>query len=110
MVTAELALTFPAIVLVLGICLSSLAWGVDQVRCVDAARVAVREMARGESPAQAVGYAQRTAPGGATVEVSRSGSDVTVEVSAAPPAMLAWVGRDTMCSATARVEAVDVTP
>ena len=51
MVTAELALTLPAVVLVLVICLSALSWGVDRVRCVDAARVAVRELARGEAPA-----------------------------------------------------------
>ena len=44
MVTAELALTFPAVVLVLVLCLSAISWGIDQVRCVDAARVAV-EMA-----------------------------------------------------------------
>ena len=110
MVTAELALTFPAIVVVLGICLSSLAWGVDQVRCVDAARVAVRELARGESSARAVADAQRTAPRGARIGVSRSGGDVTVEVSAEPPVMLARVGRDTTCSATARVEGMDATP
>ena len=110
MVTAELALTFPAIVLVLGICLSSLAWGLDQVRCVDAARVAVRELARQESSDRALGDARRTAPEGADIEIHRGDGDVTIAVSAAPPRLLAWIGRETTCSATARLESSDVRP
>lgn len=110
MVTAELALTFPAIVAVLVICLSALSWGVDQVRCVDAARVAVRELARGETQDRAVGDAERTAPSGAAIAVSRGGTDVTVTVTAPAPATIAFVGRETECSATARVETADVEP
>lgn len=110
MVTAELALTFPAVIVVLVTCLSALAWGVDQVRCVDAARVAVREVARGESTARAVRDAQRTAPESATVEVTRAGADVTVAVAAPAPAGLAWVGQDTRCSSTARTESLDGAP
>lgn len=110
MVTAELALTFPAVVLVLVTCLSALAWGVDQVRCVDAARVAVRELARDESTARAVRDARRTAPESATVQVARAEGHVTVTVAAPAPAGVAWVGPDTRCSSTARMETVDVTP
>lgn len=110
MVTAELALTFPAIVLVLGFVLSAFAWGVDQVRCVDAARVAVRELARGEDRGAAVGDARRTAPDGASISISRSGEDVTVTVLAEAPPLLAWVGEDTRCSSTARMEDIDVRP
>jgi len=106
MVTAELALTFPAIVLVLVICLSALSWGVDQVRCVDAARVAVRELARGETQERAVGDAGRTAPEDASIAVSRSSDDITVTVTSPPPPALAFAGRDTECSSTARVEEV----
>lgn len=109
MVTAELALTFPAVVLVLVICLSAVSWGVDQVRCVDAARVAVREIARGETQERAVGRAERTAPEGASIVVARSGGDVTVTVASPPPATLAFVGRDSECSSTARVESPDET-
>ncbi|WP_435200390.1 TadE family type IV pilus minor pilin [Janibacter sp. GS2] len=110
MVTAELALTFPAVALVLVICLSALSWGVDQVRCVDAARVAVRELARGEAQTRAVGDARRTAPGGASIDVRRRDGDVTVTVTAPAPPALAFVGRGTTCSSTARVESVDAAP
>lgn len=110
MVTAELALTFPAVIVVLVTCLSALAWGVDQVRCVDAARVAVREVARGESTARAVRDAQQTAPESANVEVSRAGADVTVAVAAPAPTGLAWLGQDTRCSSTARMESLDGAP
>ncbi|WP_338748644.1 TadE family type IV pilus minor pilin [Janibacter alittae] len=110
MVTAELALTIPAVIVVLVTCLSALAWGVDQVRCVDAARVAVRELARGESTARSVRDAQQTAPESATVEVSRPGADVTVAVTAPAPVGLAWVGQETRCSSTARRESPDDAP
>ena len=110
MVTAELALTFPAVVLVLVLCLSAISWGIDQVRCVDAARVAVRELARGEKDAKAVGHAERVAPDGATVEASRDGEDVTVTVSAPAPSALAAIGRKTECTSTARVESTDGGP
>lgn len=107
MVTAELALTLPAVVLVLVICLSALSWGVDRVRCVDAARVAVRELARGESTDRALGLAERTAPDGAAIDVSRSGRDVSVTVTSPAPAGLGFVADDSTCSSTARVESVD---
>lgn len=107
MVTAELALTLPAVVLVLVICLSALSWGVDRVRCVDAARVAVRELARGESADRAVGLAERTAPEGAAIDVSRSGQDVSVTVTSPAPTGLGVVADDSTCSSTARVESVD---
>lgn len=110
MVTAELALTFPAIVLVLVICLSAVSWGVDQVRCVDAARVAVRELARGEDRERAVAGAERVAPEGASVDVRQGGEEVTVVVTSPAPRGLAFVGRDTECSSTARMEATDVVP
>lgn len=107
MVTAELALTFPAIVLVLVICLSAVSWGVDQVRCVDAARVAVRELARGEPDGRALGNAESVAPEGASIEIGRDGDDITVTVTAPAPRTLAVVGSDTECSSTARREALD---
>lgn len=110
MVTAELALTFPAVVLVLTTCLSALVWGVDQVRCVDAARVAVRELARGESSARALGDAQRTAPRAAELAVGHHGGNVTVTVTAPPPQAFAWAGRSTQCSATARMELTGAGP
>lgn len=107
MVTAELALTFPAVVLVLVICLSALSWGVERVQCVDAARVAVRELARGETSARALADAQRAAPEGARLTVSRSGGDVTVTVTIPSPPSLAFAVQETSCSSTARVESTD---
>lgn len=110
MVTAELALTFPAVVLVLVLCLSALSWGVDRVRCVDASRVAVRELARGETPERALGDARRTAPEGARLAVRHSGGDVTVTVTSPAPPALAFAAGDTSCSSTARVESTDAAP
>ena len=110
MVTAELALTFPAVVLVLVICLSALAWGVERVQCVDAARVAVRELARGESSGRALGDAGRAAPEGAQLTASRHGGDVTVTVTSPAPPALAFAVQESSCSATARVEQADDLP
>jgi len=47
MVTAELALAVPVVVMVLALGLAAIRVGVDQVRCVDAARLAARALARG---------------------------------------------------------------
>ena len=79
MVTAELALTLPAVVLVLVICLSALSWGVDRVRCVDAARVAVREIARGEDPGRALDDARALAPEGASVILTDPATGLPVD-------------------------------
>lgn len=110
MVTAELALTFPALLLVLVTCLAALSWGVDQVRCVDAARVAVRELARGETRPRAVADASRAAPRGADIEVAASGGDVVVRIAAPAPTGAGLVTGRTQCSALAKVEALDATP
>ena len=50
MVTAELAVVLPALLLVLAVALSALGLAVDQVRCVDAAAAGARAAARGDSP------------------------------------------------------------
>ncbi|WP_317183088.1 TadE family type IV pilus minor pilin, partial [Intrasporangium sp.] len=65
MVTAELAVAIPVVVLVLLGCLAGLSAAVDQVRCVDAARLASRAAARGDSPLRVHELAQRGAPDGA---------------------------------------------
>lgn len=69
MVTAEFAVGLPAVVLVLGVGLAGLSAGVDQVRCVDAARLAARALARGDPAPEAVGLARAAAPNGAQVEL-----------------------------------------
>ena len=110
MVTAELALTIPAVVLVLTICLSALSLGVDRVRCVDAARVAVRELVRGEAEGQSLADAEGVAPRDARLAVSRQGRDVTVTVTSPAPMPLSVAVSETSCSSTARVESVDAAP
>lgn len=82
MVSAELALVIPGLVAVLALCLAGLGLAVDQIRCADAARVAVRAAARAE-PVEVVHHlALSSAPAGSQVEVSREGQDVRVTVTA----------------------------
>jgi hypothetical protein len=67
-VTAELAVTLPAVLLVLAVCLGGLRIGTERIRLVDAAAQSARLAALGESaapPALAVGasVAARTRTG-----------------------------------------------
>lgn len=80
MVSAELAVTIPSVLLVLAICLAALALGVDQVRCVDAARVAARAASRGEDPAVVRELATARAPEGSRVLVEDGPGGVQVRV------------------------------
>lgn len=82
MVSAELAVAIPAVLLVLACCLAGLAAAIDQIRCVDAARVAGRAAARGESADTIRSLALQAAPAGATVAVERWGGDAVVVVRA----------------------------
>ncbi len=109
MATAELAVALPVVVLVLVVCLSAVRWGVDQVRCVDAARVVARELARGDPQAQAVAHGRQAAPAQARIEVSRTPRLVVVTVSAPAPAALGRIGVDLRPSAEAQA-VVEVVP
>lgn len=84
--TAELALALPALCLLVGVMVSLLGAVAAQVRCVDAARAAVRAAARGESASAVTAVAVATAPRGASVLIGQSGgasaTDVTVTVTA----------------------------
>ena len=91
-VTAETAVTLPALAAVLLASLWSVAAVTAQVRCVDAARVAARALARGEPTAWSVAAARRAAPAGAKVAVSRSAGLVVVEVTATARAPGPWSG------------------
>ncbi|WP_151525752.1 TadE family type IV pilus minor pilin [Serinicoccus kebangsaanensis] len=84
MVSAELALTIPSILLVLAICLTALSLGVDQVRCEDAARVAARAASRGEPTETVQDLARSRAPVGARVSVLADDEGARVEVRARP--------------------------
>ncbi|MDN5791327.1 MAG: hypothetical protein L0H25_10725 [Micrococcales bacterium] len=81
MVTAELAVAIPAVVLVLVVSLGGLMAALDQIRCVDAARIASRAAARGDPPSAVRSLAVRGAPKGATVMVRQQGSQALVTVS-----------------------------
>lgn len=76
MATAELALAVPAVVLVLALCLTGLALGVDQVRCADAARVATRAASRGEPEHLVRELALSRAPRGSVVTVATGWEDL----------------------------------
>jgi hypothetical protein len=76
-VTAELAVALPVLVTLLLAGLTAVSAVATKLRCVDAAREAVRAEARGE-PGAAAG--QRAAPGGAVVSVVPDGDLVRATV------------------------------
>ena len=78
MATAEFAVALPAVLLVLAVGLTGVRAGLASVQCADAARLAARSLARGDSPAHAQGLAQAAAPRGASIALSSSGATVQV--------------------------------
>lgn len=106
MATAELAAVLPAIVLVLAIALNAVAIGIDQIRCVDAARTAVRVAARGESASAASAAGRRAAPEGARITLDVSGGRVRASVRASVPGPFGWLvdGRALGADAVGRME------
>ena len=92
MATVELAVAMPSVVLVLGLGLTALTAGADQVRCIDAARATARLAARGEPGPGAIAAGQRLAPEGSEIRVSGGPAEVTVVVTGPPVAGLRWVG------------------
>ena len=102
MTTAELAVALPAVILVLALCLTGLALGIDQLRCEDAARVAARAASRGDPTAVVREMALTRAPDGAQVQISPGGEHVEVQVIA--PARVKHLSM--LPAARARAEAV----
>ncbi len=90
--TAELAVALPALVLVLSVALAAVDLGLAQVRCVDAARVGARLLARGEPNRAALDEVRAAAPDGARVSVTAEQGAVTVVVTAQVPALLRPLG------------------
>ena len=80
MVTAELAVAIPSVVLVLALCLVAVKAGIDQIRCVDAARIGSRSAARGDDAGTVRALAARAAPDGARVQVDAGAQGVRVTV------------------------------
>lgn len=91
-VTAEMAVVLPALAVVLVFALWSVAAVTAQLRCVDAARIAARALARGEGTVASVSAARSAAPAGAQVDVSRSGGLLAVEVRAIARLPGPWSG------------------
>jgi hypothetical protein len=87
MVTAEIAVALPALVLVLAVSLWAIRIASTQVACTDAARSGARAAARGE-PLPAVRAAvARALPPGARISISRTRETTRVDVAvpAHPP-------------------------
>jgi Flp pilus assembly protein TadG len=109
-VTAELALALPTLMLILAVGIWMQSGVALQARCQDAARAGARAAARGD-PDPAIRSAISAAlPAGATVGISRSGSQVTVMVRAfvtVPGALSALVSAP---SVTGSASAIDEDP
>ena len=101
MATAELAVALPVVALLLSLCLAAVSWGSEQVRCLDAARSAVRLLARGEPAAAVRQEAIRAGPPGARVSTASSAGWGSVTVTGDVPAPLRWLGLRARPSATA---------
>jgi hypothetical protein len=102
MVSAELAAAVPALLVVLVLAMSAVRLGIDEVRCVDAARLAARALARGEPEGSARALAVRAGPPGLTLAMSATGQEVVVKVLATRE--LAGLALTVAGSATARRE------
>jgi len=81
MVTAELVVVLPAIVLALLLGIGAVSAMTMRMRCADAAAAAARLAARGEPAAVVVDAARRAAPPGARVHVDSTRATVRVTVS-----------------------------
>ncbi len=101
MATAELAVAMPVAVLVLAIVLGALSLGIDEVRCVDAARAGARSAARGDPLPTVRAEAGRSAPVGARVAVRVGGGRVRVTVTSRGKGVLRLLGATVTPSATA---------
>lgn len=104
MVTAEVAVAIPSLVLLLAVSLAAVDLGVSQVRCVDAARTGARLLARAEPMSVTREQVRVAAPTGAQLGVTTSGGRVTVRVSAPVPALLRPLGIRTGPSAAATAQ------
>jgi hypothetical protein len=109
-VTAETAVLLPAVAAVLLLAVWAVGATVAQLRCVDAARVAARALARGEDPAAALDAARESAPRGARVRASRSGGLVVVDVVADIALPGPWAAAGPSLSARGRAAAAAEQP
>ena len=107
MVTAELAVAMPALVLAGLFAVTGVEVVSAQLRCLDAAGIAARLASRGELPADVETGAKAAAPGDAVVTVSRQGDleSAVVAVSVHPLGLAALLpGFTVSASATQAAE------
>jgi len=113
-VTAETAVLLPALALLLVFLLSVARAATTQLNAQDAARLAARAAARGESSAEVERLAGQVAPGGSVVTVRRLDGLLRVEVTAQVRplgASLAWLPTINVAgSAVAAVEPASTQP
>lgn len=86
-VTAEFAVTLPAVVFVLGLVLGAAALGIVQLRLEEGARIGARAAARGEGAETITRIVQEIEPR-AAVSVSTSGEFTRVEASRTAPGLI----------------------
>ncbi len=107
-VTAESAVVLPLVAAFAIVLVWMVTIGLAKVQTVDAARDAARALARGDDQGAAFAAAQLSAPAGAQVSVTRSGSTVSVTVASdavAPSWLLvALPTREISSTATVQVE------
>ena len=82
MVTAEFAVALPALAVVVAVSFAGIAVMTDQMRCADAAGIAARLAARGESTVVVRQAALRAAPHGSVLRLVTTGSTVVATVTA----------------------------
>lgn len=88
MVTAEVAVLLPVLVLLLVVAVRAVGVGLASLQCEDAARAAVRAASRGESRSLAERAGLALAPRGARVLISVSGERVAAVVTGEAPLVL----------------------
>ena len=82
MVTAELAMALPTVIVVLAVAMAALFAVMTELRCTDAAATAARLLSRGESVATAQAAVRAVAGDTATLRLSSSAGSVRADVRA----------------------------
>jgi Flp pilus assembly protein TadG len=80
MVTAEMAMTIPTLVVVVAMAVAGVMAMTDELKCADAAATAARLAARGEPVDVVRATALKAAPAGATLQLLTDGTTVTATV------------------------------
>lgn len=95
MVTAELAMCLPVLVIIVSVALAAVSVGGQRVRAQDAATSVARALARGDSAAAQRLFAA-TGPPGASLSTTSSGDEVRVSVRLSVRPLGGWLGTYTI--------------